>query len=124
MSGGARGRRGFTLVEVLVATAVLAMGLLAALTAFSMASRVAAASYNDTAIVFLAQWKLAEVQVAGSTRLRPGTTTGDFGPGYPGYSWRLTIGARNRDRLVPVRLTVYARESGRQRAVTFSTALL
>jgi prepilin-type N-terminal cleavage/methylation domain-containing protein len=39
--------RGFTLIEVLVATVILAIGLLAALSAFSMAARASGASRND-----------------------------------------------------------------------------
>jgi general secretion pathway protein I len=123
MSDARRARRGFTLVEVLVATVVLAVGLLAALTAFSLASRVASASRNDTVMLFLAQQKMAEVQLLGKTKLNAGTTTGDFGEEYPGYRWRLTVGTPDSNNVVSVDLVITAPEAGKQRAARFTTAL-
>jgi Tfp pilus assembly protein PilV len=111
------------LVEVLVATAVLAIGLLAALAAFSMASRVAGASRNDTMVMFLAQQKLAEVQLVGPQDLGAGTARGDFGPEFPGYTWRLKVSPPRADRVISVDLVISAPEAGRTREVRFSTAV-
>jgi general secretion pathway protein I len=114
---------GFTLVEVLVATAVLAIGLLAALTAFSMAARVTGASTNDTVVSFLAHEKLAEIQLLGREQLAPGTTTGSFDPTYPDYSWELTVSRPSDLNVVNVDLTIYAPEGGKTRAFQFATAV-
>ena len=119
-----RSRRiGFTLVEVLVATVLLALGLLGGLAAFSMATRASAASTNDTVIPLLAQAKLAEVQAVPRDELATGTTQGDFGDAYPGCRWELTIHPPDELHVVRVDLTIQARQSGRQRETTFSTAI-
>jgi len=115
--------KGFTLVEVLVATAILATGLLAALTAFSMASRVTGAARNDTAITFLAQQKLAEIQLLGRQELPAGTTAGDFAPDFPQYEWEMTVSEPDELNVTRVHLAIVAPEAGRAREVWFSTAI-
>jgi prepilin-type N-terminal cleavage/methylation domain-containing protein len=114
-------QRGFTLVEVVVATVLLTIGLLGALTAFSMASRVTGAATNDTMVTFLAQQKLAELGVSNWWDLRPGVTTGDFGPEYPDYLWRLTVRPPTSQHVFPVDLIIYAPEAGRTREIRFTT---
>jgi Tfp pilus assembly protein PilV len=108
-------------VEVLVATVVLALGLLAALTAFSMASRVSGISRNDTALAFLAQEKLADIQLLAAQGLATGTSEGDFGADYPGYSWELIVSEPDDLDLVKVELIIYAPEAGKTRETRFST---
>jgi prepilin-type N-terminal cleavage/methylation domain-containing protein len=117
----ARGLPAFTLVEVLVATAVLAIGLLGALTAFSMASRVSGIATNDTIVTLLAHEKLAEIQLLGPDGVPSGPQTGDFGPDYPGYRWRLFPQRPNQLNVVPVDLVIIAPEAGREREIWFST---
>jgi len=114
---------GFTLVEVLVATAVLAIALLAALTAFSMAARVAGVSTCDTVVTFLAQQKLAEVRLSEWGRPTPGTTTGSFAPAYSDYSWELTVHRSDPNHLSRVDLVIYAPGAGEARAYRFTTAV-
>lgn len=116
---------GFTLVEVLVATVILAIGLLGALTAFSMASRVTGRSAQDTVVTLMAQEKLTEVLVtARSGELVSGTTEGDFGEDRPGYSWRLRVSAPDADRLSHVQLTIYSPHPRRKHETLFETAVL
>jgi general secretion pathway protein I len=111
---------GFTLVEVLVATAVLAIGLLAVLAAFSMATRVANISSKDTTITFLAQQKLAEIQVEDPSQLVAGVTQGTFAPAHPDYSWDMTIYRPDDLNIVRIDLTVYDPQSS---ATRFTTAV-
>lgn len=119
-----RGNRAFTLVEVLVATVVLALGLLAALSAFSMAARVNGAATNDTTITFLAQQKLAEIRVLGRQGLMTAELAGDFGPEYPSYQWQMTVYEPDELNLVRVDLVVLSMEAGRPRETRFTTMLL
>ncbi|MDH4179734.1 MAG: prepilin-type N-terminal cleavage/methylation domain-containing protein [Armatimonadota bacterium] len=114
---------GFTLVEVLVATGVVALGLVAALTAFSMATRVRAVSSNDTIVAFLAQQKLAEIQLLGPEQLPAGADQGDFGPEFPQYLWKLTVHEPDDVNVVPVDLIISTMEAGRKREVRFTTAI-
>lgn len=106
-----------------MATAVLAIGLLATLTAFSMANRVAATSSHDTVISFLAQQKLAEIQLLGRQELPTGATTGDFGPEFPQYLWRLTVHQPNDLNVMLVDLMISTPEAGRNREIRFTTAV-
>lgn len=114
---------GFTLVEVLVATVVLAIGLLAALTAFSMAARVTGASANDTTVSFLAQQKLSEIEAWNPQQLPAGTTAGDFAPTHPDYSWRLTIHPRDELHVIRVDLVIYTPSGTGSREFQFNTAV-
>lgn len=111
----------FTLVEVLVATAVLAIGLLGALTAFSMASRVTGVSRNDTVVTLLAQEKLAEIQLLGPEGVSFAPTSGDFGPERPDYGWQLFVQEPDGLNVVRVDLLITAPEGGREREIWFST---
>jgi len=116
-----RPQHGFTLVEVLVAAAVVAIGLLGVLTAFSMATRVTAASENDTVLTFLAHQKLAEIQVIGRDRLPVGTSQGDFAPDFPEYLWHLTVHTPDDNNVARVDLLILTPEAGREREALFST---
>jgi general secretion pathway protein I len=120
---GRRGRAGFTLIEVLVATVVLATGLLAGLAAFSMATRASGASRNDTVVPMLAERKLAEVASVPRDELAAGRTMGDFGEEFPGYDWDLTISPEDDLHLIRVDLVIHAHEMGHTRDVTFATAI-
>lgn len=115
--------KGFTLVEVVIATVVLSLGLIGALTAFSMASRVTATSRNDTIISLLARQKLAEVQLEHRNALTPGTTAGDFGEDYPDYRWQLTVEEPDELHVVQIHLAIFAPQAGRERETRFSTAI-
>jgi general secretion pathway protein I len=113
----------FTLVEVLVATAVLAIGLFGALTAFSMASRAAGVSRNDTIVTFLAHEKLAQIQLLGADEVSMGPQEGDFGDEYPGYEWELSVQKPDDLNVVRVDLLIIAPEAGRTRETWFSTSV-
>lgn len=75
---------GFTLMEVLIAMAILAIAMVGFFSLFSQTVAVENATRFNTIAPMLAQAAMAEV-VAG----RAGTG-GDF-PDYPGYSWNLSI---------------------------------
>lgn len=113
---------GFTLVEVLVATVIIAIGLLGALTAFSMASRVTAVSTHDTLVSTLAQQRLAEIRaLALSDQLPGGQSSGDFGGKHPGYSWRVTVSAPDDMHIRRVDVIIYAPGHAKRRETRFTT---
>lgn len=76
---------GFTLLEVLVAFAILAISLGAVYQAFGIGARNARASEAYTVAVLLAESELAAAGV--ETPLFPGAEEGTFGR----YNWRRTV---------------------------------
>jgi len=116
-----RGKCGFTLVEVLVATVLLATGLVGALGAFSAAIRASGAAHYYTTTAALAESKLTELTATGS--VSPGTTQGDFGEDLPEYSWRLQVQETEHTGLFRADLTIFYQQEGRTREFGLTTYL-
>lgn len=99
-----RRRRGLTLLEVVVAMAVLAIGITAVLGAISAFLRAndGVASYSRG--VGLAQQVVAELE--RNDTLDPGPYEGSFNDIAPGYTWTAQIATADDEGLYPVRVTV------------------
>lgn len=102
-----RSRRdgGFTLVEMIVATVLLAIGVVASLLSYAAAARLSASAINRTTATFLAQQQLTSLQ-DDPNGLSTGNQNGDFGPQYPGFTWQSEIDASEFPSLDQVRLVV------------------
>lgn len=114
---------GFTLVEVLVAFAIAALGLAALMQVFATGLRSAATAENYARATMLAESRLASVGV--EQPLAAGESSGDF---EDGYRWRVVITPYQEaemDALVEVfqvNVTVsWGEEAERARAVTLQT---
>jgi general secretion pathway protein I len=83
--------RGFTLLEVMVAVAVIAIGLTALLGSHSQSVSLAAEAKFYTTAALLAQRKMAELELAGFQDLDH--EAGDFGEDFSGYRWEVQAGA-------------------------------
>ncbi len=81
---------GFTLLEVMVAMAIMAITLMAVLDSQSMSISLAGEAKFSTSASFLAQKKMAEMEIIKAKDLA--SDSGDFGDNYPNYSWELTVG--------------------------------
>jgi len=84
-----KGREGFTLLEVMVAVAIIAMALVAALGSQSQSVTLASEAKFATTAAFLAQWKMAEFETMKSEDLS--SDSGDFGDDFPGYGWKAEV---------------------------------
>ena len=83
--GDRRTRGAFTLMEVLVALALIALVLPTVMHAIDVAGAAASAAHQRDQASGLAQSKLFELIATG--QWQNGTLSGDFGDAGPGYRW-------------------------------------
>ena len=87
---------GFTLLEVMVAMAIIAIALTAVLGSQSQSVSLAGEAKFNTTAPFLAQSKISELEVADPGELID--DSGDFGDDFPGYTWKTTVQNISFDR--------------------------
>ena len=78
---------GFTLLEVLVAVAILAIAMVAILKANVQSLDTLTRSRETSTASLLAESKLAEVEAAGAANWSE--LRGDFAEDYPDYTWEV-----------------------------------
>jgi general secretion pathway protein I len=83
------GRRGFTLLEVMIAMAILAISLVAVFRSQSQSVAMAGEARFLTTASLLAQSKMAEIESMKPQDLSNGN--GGFGEDFPDYQWRIEI---------------------------------
>ena len=81
--------RGFTLLEVMVAMAIIAIALTAVLGSQSQSLSLASEAKFSTTAALLAQSKMAEIEAENPEDLA--SDSGDFGEDYPGYRWDKSV---------------------------------
>ena len=82
--------RGFTLLEVMIAVAIIAIALMAVLGSQSQGLSLAGESRFNRTAALLAQGKMAEIEVVKDQR-DLNSDSGDFGDEFPGYTWQLSV---------------------------------
>jgi general secretion pathway protein I len=83
-------RRGFTLLEVMIAMAILAITLVVLYQSQSQSISMASDSRFLTTASLLAQSRMAEIDAVVDPRTIA-SANGDFGEEYPNYTWRLEV---------------------------------
>jgi general secretion pathway protein I len=83
------GNSGFTLLEVMVAVAVIAIAFVTLIGAQSQSVAIATSARFDAMASLLAQWKVAELNLLEYKEVTSGT--GDFGENFPGFSWKMEV---------------------------------
>jgi hypothetical protein len=106
------------MVELVVAVALLGIGIAACVACIGAASHASGRSGEYTAVQLMAREKLAEIQMQGAPE---GESQGDFGPERPGYAWRTVAGASDVSGLKEVRLTVLWGDPQNPRGEAFVT---
>jgi general secretion pathway protein I len=89
---------GFTLLEVMIAMAILAITLVAVYQSQSQSISMAGNSRFLTTASLLAQSRMVEIDAAAGN--------GDFGEDFPDYRWQVEIGETEIDVLKKISLTV------------------
>jgi general secretion pathway protein I len=80
---------GFTLLEVMLAVAMIAIALTAVLGSQTQSVSIANESKFSTTAPLLAQGKMAEIEVTKPEQLS--SDSGDFGEFFPNYHWKLKV---------------------------------
>lgn len=96
-------RRGLSMIEVVVAIALLGTGIAACVACIGSATQAAGKAEEYTAVQLLAREKLTELELQGG---QDGEASGDFGEERPGYGWQTTITPADVPGLERVRLRV------------------
>jgi general secretion pathway protein I len=81
---------GFTLLEVLIAMAIMAVVLVSVYRMHSQTLSMTTANRFYTQAPLLAQSKMAQLEATSSNSISDGA--GDFGENFPGYSWNVSTG--------------------------------
>ena len=80
---------GFTLLEVMMAMAIIAIALTAIMGSQSQSVTIANEVRFNTTAPLLAQTRIAEVEINEPDELV--SDSGSFGEDFPGYSWQLSV---------------------------------
>lgn len=100
-------RRGFTLIEMLVATILLAIGVTAALGAISAATNAEGKAHRIQTASMLARQKLSDIAIQALTgQLSTDQQQGTFSPNNPEYHWAENSIATPYTNLFEVTITV------------------
>ena len=105
------GSHGFTLVEVLVAMAILSIALVAVFQLQSQSVSMSAEARFATSAAWLAQSKMTEIETGAAISGR--NQEGDFGPDYPQYSWRVDISDTQLPQFKKIEVTVFNKNMAR-----------
>ena len=107
-------------MEILLAVAILGLGLAAVIHVFSTSLRATQMSRHLTLATLLSQQKLAELRQEGFPS--SGLVSGEF-EDYPNFSWEIEVNSTEMDNLVEVRLTIFWSERGSQKEMEVKTLL-
>lgn len=110
-------KNGFTLLEVVVALAIIATVLVTLLGTHLMSLNLAHKNQEQTLIAMLARQKLEEIRVTPFDSLN--NDSGDFSPEYPNFSWEISVEEAEIKNLKNVKLTIALPE----KTFTWETAI-
>lgn len=96
---------GFTLLEVMIAMAILAIALVAVFQMQSQSISMASESRFMTTASFLAQIKMADIEAGAS--LANSSQKGDFAPEYPEYAWATQVTDTQIAKLKRIEVNVF-----------------
>jgi general secretion pathway protein I len=116
--GAAAGRRGFTMVEVLVSMVLIALILPVAMEGVSLALRAASLARQRSLAVSLAETEMADLITSASWD--QSSLQGDF-PDNPDYHWTAEVSEWSGASVQQLEVDVLWTSNGQERSVTLDT---
>ena len=96
--------RGFTLLEVMIAMAILATTLVVVFQSQSQSVSMAGRARFETTASLLAQGRMAEIEAANPEKIV--SDSGDFGDDFPDYSWQVDVAETELESLKKIEVKV------------------
>jgi general secretion pathway protein I len=110
-----KGHRGFTILEVLIALAIIAIVLITCVRAQNQNIRLHQLSRDITIATILARQKMGEIELAGFPEL--GENEGDFEDTFPRFTWKTTVSMTPFEEARRIDLSVLWKEGTWERQV-------
>ena len=95
---------GFTLLEVMIAMAILAITLVVVFQSQSQSISMAGGARFETTAAFLAQSKMTEFEAANPADVA--SDSGNFGDDFPDYSWQVDVTETEFEQLKKIEVKV------------------
>ncbi len=118
--------KGFTLIEMLVAIVLLAIGVAAAIDAVGQEVNTENIAHRTEMAALLGKQELSQLELQAATNggITADQQQGNFAPDHPNYTYQYNITADNYTGLYQVDLTVQWGTPGQQHSVEFNTWLI
>ncbi|MFH1081083.1 MAG: type II secretion system minor pseudopilin GspI [Pseudomonadota bacterium] len=97
-------KKGFTLLEVMIAMAILAIALVAVFQSQSQSISIAGNARFLTTASLLAQSKMAEMEATDMRNIK--SEAGNFGQDFPDYEWQMTVKRMDIETVKKIELVV------------------
>ncbi|MGQ9729677.1 MAG: type IV pilus modification PilV family protein [Candidatus Zipacnadales bacterium] len=118
--GQLRSQGGFTLLEAIVSLAIMGLGLVAVLEAYTASMRLSLQDEYLTTATFLASSKMEEV--LKERYFTAGTDKGNFGEDFEDFTWTVEIADSEIEGLEVITVTVHWTVANREDELTLTTA--
>ncbi len=116
------GKRAFSFVELLIATAILSIGIVVVLQALSFTSRVAGVTYDIANASFLCESKMQEwefIEKRGAIDKEPAEGTGSLGK----FNWQYALNLNPELKLYYLSYNLTWERANRQEKISLDTYL-
>ncbi len=116
-----RREHAFTLIEMIVATVLLFVGVTATLMALAAAQVSTAISNEYSTAALLAEQRFGEIATNPQSELTAGDHEGEFGEEHPTFSYTQSVTPADVDGLLRVSITIKWRSGARERFAEFTS---
>jgi general secretion pathway protein I len=114
-------RAGFTLIEVMIAMAILGLGLTVVLEVISTGTALGHDVHRTTEALLLARWKVNQIQIEGFPAL--GVREGAFEEPFEDYRWRTEVLPTDEENLRELHLWIEWRDGNAEKDIRLATML-